>query len=407
MMSASTRNFARKYRERNSLKFIELVIVICILLGVFMTNDVLNVIHYLLSIFVQAGLIIKLVRKNGKVRYPVSGYITLLLVIFLIMVIFFLIGSKPSAIVNRIGTLISVFGIVIVGEEGTGINIKRIIVRFTKYYVFLAAIINLDAMCFMLTQKAIWEPISYLGFRYMGPFGDPNFMALYSATVLLVLWKIDGFRKGFKIFAGIVLGVNIILANALSTYFILFMTLVIHRVWKERSIFKKQLVLMLVYGICIVGYINFREEIETIGVFMLEKMYGNYTSAVIKYSSLAGRLDTQVSAIEIAIRDWIGQGPLQIVPQLGRDTHNSYIAFFFEQGIFGIVLLIIAFKPQKRNCEAVNYISMYLMLSAMLLNVHHTSIFSLCLMIQYMDPDKKNGALLPGRGYIFRSEDKL
>ncbi len=401
MMSANTRDFARKYKERNSLKFIELIIVICILLGVFMTNDLLNITRYLLSIFVQAGLIIKLVRKNGKVRCPVGGYITLLSIIFLIMVIFFLIASKPSAIVNRIGTLISVFGIVIVGEEGAGINIKRIIVRFIKWYVFLAAIINLDAMCFMLTQKAIWKPISYLGARYMGPFGDPNFMALYSATVLLILWKIDGFRKGFKFFAGIVLGVNIILANALSTYFVLLMTLVIHRVWKERSIFKKQLALMLVYGICIVSYINFREEIETIGIFMLEKMYGNYTSAVVKYNSLAGRLDTQVSAIEIAIKDWVGQGPLQIVPQLGRDTHNSYLGFFFEQGILGIILLIIAFKPQKRNCEVANYISVYLMLSAMLLNVHYTSIFSLCLMIQYMNSDKREWNAVARKGIHF------
>lgn len=391
MRNISTQNFSEHFINKCSNKCVEAFVIIDILLGIFMKNDITKIAYYLLSIAIQFYVLLKAIKMNMRFKFEKGSFLYAILIILLIAIDFAIINVEIVNYVNRIGVLLSVFGLIIIGEEFLQFDIEFIVRNFIRLFIVLITVVNLDAIRFMLTGEAIWKPISYLGYRYGGPFYDPNFMALYSATVFLICMGHKSKSK-FQKFAIVMLAFNILLSGALTTFILLPTTFVIHIVSKKRriykNIYKKQLVIVCIYFIILIIYAVFNSEVEDIGISILEKVYGDINSATVKYRSLEYRFITQINAMKIGILELLGQGPLQLVSQLGRDTHNSYIGFFFEQGVFGILLILYTTKNAQCNAAYINYVSTYLMLSALLLNIHYTSIYSFFLIIQCLTKNK-------------------
>lgn len=371
----------KKYRGN---LFLENLLIIYFVVGAFLVNDTINISRYIIGLCIQIYSLTLILRRSKRFKISIHGYLNIIAIIGFIAISFFIIGVSTITAINRILPILSVFGIIILGENSININIDRIIKIYACVYTWFICLINLDAVRFMLSKNAIWKPISYMGYRYTGPFGDPNFMALFSVVVLILIFYNKDLSKKFKLFAIIMIAWNIILANSLSAYILLFLTTIINKYFNDKNLFRKQIFFILIYIICITTYIVFNSQIEDFVTYALYKLYNNNAfAAQIKYTSLAIRLDTQVEAITIAIKELLGQGPLQIVSQLGHDTHNSYVGFFFEQGVLGIWLIVCTWSRKLKANELVAPISTFLFLSGMLLNIHYTAIYSLALMLQY------------------------
>lgn len=383
-MVTNSKNFVKKF---NRPKLLESFVILYVILGIFMTNDTITLLHYLISIFLQMYLLMLALRNRKSFKRALGGYCITVATIIFIAVNFLVLDVQMIKLFNRIGPLLAVFGIVIVGENSFHIDLKYIVHKSARWYVFFITIINIDALRFMFTGTAIWEPMKYLGYRYFGPFGGPNFMALYSAAMFFVIIK-TGEKKGiFQYFAVAILVLNMLLANSLSTYLILAMTFLIHAIWNPKNILKKQIIFLGCYLIGILIFISFKDQFAMMGIALLQRLYGSHQAAIIKYVSLFNRLDTQEKGLVLVFQKLWGYGPLQIVPQLGMDTHNSYVGFFFEQGVLGIILILVSLNRKICKSKGANYMSTYLMLSGLLLNVHYTTIYSLCLIMQFMEDE--------------------
>lgn len=381
-------------KQLGCITVLEKLIVLQLILGCFMTNRFLLIIRYSIGLFVQLFLLFFYIANDVKVKRksPFVKYLICLAIIFVIAVLFFFMKIDDVTIINRVLPLLSVFGIVILGEQKYGININEIAFKFVKIYILLILIVNLDAIIFMITGRGIWIPISYLGYRYSGFFNDPNFMAIFSAVVFIILLKSkENYNNIYRVIGMVILIINILLARALSTYILLTFVLLINKFISLKISLKKQVLFICAYLAVIFFYSNFKSEFMEFFIYILKHTYGDINRATIKYGSLTARFDTQLTAIKLIIERWWGYGPRQIVPFLGLDTHNSYIGITFEQGLLGLILILVSLKRKIENSMA-SYVGMFLMLSALLINIHYTAIYSLFLIVQYLPVDKQSTA---------------
>ena len=372
-----------------------------IILGSFMTNEVMYVIHYILLLMCQCIQVGKLiVKRKGRLRLSkeMMQYMSVILCVFTIGFIFFAEGIDQKSFVIRILSLIAVFGIIICGVEDLDFDIKFVVRTATRIYVIICLVLLVDAVMYMRTGNAMWKPIVYLGDRYAGPFGDPNFLALFSTIYLIILL----FSKKNEIYRYnavpvIIIGLTIILAMALSTFLFLLMAVFGNWIMRNRSLRMKMVVLCGLY-LCFLFFYPKMENLIHKGITNeLTSIYGSMESAEVKYKSLSDRLDAQEKALNGIKKKWWGQGPRQIVDQLGRDTHNSYLGIIFEQGIFGFVLIYVSLRKQRNSDIALSICGNYLFLSALLLNVHYVSIYCLFLILQYRKNDNRCVTLLKGK----------
>lgn len=375
-------HFGSRWYELN---FIEKALVIYLFLGSFISVDSLNIARYMLALLIQIYVFGTVLLQKKKYKITLNCYLNVLFVVVLIALNFFIINVPFITGMNRILPILSVFGMVIIGETEQ-INIGRVLHFYVKIYIALIAFVNIDSFMFILGGNAIWEPISYLGHRYCGPFGDPNFMALFSGAILIIVILNGKVSKIRYIFSIVMLLLNILLADSLSTYIFLAITFIFGKCFKDKNLLKKQIIFLGFYFCFITLYGIFSDEISKGVTHWLEILYnGNTFKAQAKYTSLEIRLDTQYRAIKAVIEHIWGQGPLQIVSQLGHDTHNSYVGFLFEQGILGLYLIIITVSRAIKSNKYTSHISTFLFLSGILLNIHYTTIYSLFLMLQYLE----------------------
>lgn len=381
------KNLFPHYRIKN-INMYEIMLILGIFFGVFVSSDIFTYARYILVLLVQIMLLLQLSHNRGLIRQ----YLVCMILVFFITVVFVLIDTDLILIINRIFPLISVYGIIIVGNAHKYVDIKKVICGFINLYVYLMIVVDLDMLMFYTTGHAIWKPISYIGYRAVGPQGDSNFLALYSTAVLLLVLHI-GLERKFKYLSVIVLGISIILANSLSAYILFIVTIVLNRFISDNNR-RKNIIILLVYFLGILFYANYTNEFRLIGEKILSVFYnGDLVKAAVKYKSLDARFSTQLNALTIFTKEWWGQGPRQLVLQLGLDTHNSYVGFMFEQGILGLFLIIFSLKKRVRNSFN-RYLSLFLMLFAIVLNIHLTGIYTLFLLSQYyVDDNDKLGIL--------------
>lgn len=362
---------------------IEFLIALDILLGCFLLYDILKILRYVLSLLIQL-VVIKQIMTNYHTKSNCSilkKYVLVVLSIFLIATIFVFKQIETTLIVNRIFPLISIFGFYLFLENKSNLNLDYIVNLFIRWYIYLALIVDIDCFAYLFLHRSIWEPISWLGLRFGGPFGDPNFAALFSAVVLIIVINQSYHSKRKWFFKVLILIVNILLAGSLSTFLLIPASIYISKLFKDSGNLQKQITIFLIYIFLMTFYEAHSQQLFDTLTKWLTGLYGEAEAAMLKYSSLEIRLDTQVEALKIFLKDLSGQGPHQLVPQLQHDTHNSYVSIAFENGILGILLIFMTLRSTNVN-KVVNQTGTFLMLSALLLNVHEMAIYSLFIIMQ-------------------------
>lgn len=361
------------------------LIAVNLLLGSFLIYDPVKIVRYVLSLLLQLTALFFISTKPksnpGRSTKAVGRYAYILFLIFTIFIVFNLIGADDTDIINRVLPLISMYGFYIFTDSRLNIEPKIISNTFVKLYIILALIVDIDSIIHIATGMSLWPPISWLGLRYCGPFGDPNFLALFSAVVFIYIIYSDKDDIPKKYYSLAILFVNILLTLSFSTFAYIPISILLYKYTRRFSNIKKQILFLVIYFTFISLYAALDKQIEKFVVEILYKILGSYDLAYLKYGSLQIRLDTQAEAMRIFVSEWWGQGPRQLVPQLEHDTHNSYVSMMFEQGIMGLLLILATLKGgcvTKRE----NIIGTYLMLSALLLNVHDTTIYSFFVLMQ-------------------------
>lgn len=367
-------------------KRIEHLLVLCLMLGTFQLYTPFKVTRYILCLILQLISLLKISKYSNINSIPfyssLHRYVLILLFNVSVFISFFLIGAKSDDIVNRVLPLISMYGIIIFLDDRIGLDRERILRLFSYSYVILALVVNIDACAYIFTGVSLWPPMIYVSDRFSGPFEDPNFMALFSASIFFVFYTIEKDLIRWRRLSLGILFVNILLAGSFSTLAFIPFTIFLYRYTKRLTNLKKQIIILVGYFAFISFYAALNKQIEKSVVEVLYNIIGSYEFAEIKYGSLQIRLDTQSAAVSKFCSEWWGQGPLQLVPQLEHDAHNSYVSMMFEQGIFGL-LMILCTLNNKRPSKIESRMGTYLMLSALLLNVHDCSIYSLFVLTQH------------------------
>ena len=364
-------------------KKLEYLIILDIFLGTIHMDEI-KLCKYILSLLLQMYVLFRIltaVKRDIYAPKALERYYIIVLCIFLVGMIFAVLGVDLELIVNRVFPLLSMFGYYLFIDEKAHVDIDYVIRKFIKLYILFAFVIDVDSFCYLFIGKSIWLPISWMGFRFSGPFGDPNFMAIFSGVVFIVVWNIkDGLVKHRKIALSILI-VNLLLATALSTLILIPVSFLLTKPFGKCSNIQKQMLVLSVYLWFMSVYAIYEEDIMNFGVNMLQYVYGDKSLAEIKYHSLAIRFDTQLGALKVFFANILGQGPRTIVPLLEHDTHNSYVSIAFEDGIFGFLLILLTLR-NRRVKKVQNIVGTFLMLSALLLNVHETTIYSMFIIMQ-------------------------
>lgn len=369
-------------KQSNNIYVVEQWIVIYFVLGMFFLYDNLFVLSYVISIFLQIYTIFYLYKNKLLLTKTVKIYVWSLIFIFLVTMSFIWKNVEIIKIVNRIGPMVSIFGLIILST--LKLNIIKIMKKIVDVYCFFVLFVDIDAIIFRLTGNAIWRPISYLSYRYAGFFKDPNMMSFFSASILFLLLTLGEYKGKKNIFKMVCLIINIYIAGSLATFIIIGVAYAIPIFVKTKNLLKKQMLILVIYFFFIFLFSLYSYEISEIMIDILENIYGDLISARIKYASFVARIDAQMIAIDIFSKDIWGQGPLQMVIQLGRDSHNSYIGMMFEQGIFGILVILLSVKcVNKREMYNIwiDRMGYFIMLSALILSVHFTVVYSIYILI--------------------------
>ena len=373
------KNLYQYYHKLNKLNILEIVTVMILVFGLFPPSEIAKLSRYILSLLLQIFLLIKYQRHNTPV---VKNYFVIISLIALCAFNFVVNNIEICLIIKRVLPLLSMFGIGLIGSATEQIDMKKVIKTFVEIYVVLMLIVAVDYLIYIITRRVfLWEPYLYLGVRATGPIGDPNFLGLFTVSVLLIVWNMD-YKRRYKIFASVILIAMILLSLSISTWLIAILSFVLNRVLPKNNR-NKAIVIFLVDLAFLWIFQIFRDDILYLGSKIMTFFYGgDIWAGELKFASAMIRFDTQVKAVEIFGKNWIGQGPHQMVPQLGHDTHNSYLSFLFEGGIPELLLIFVTLRNRVSN-PFNNNLGTFLMLFALVLNVHDTMIWSLFLLSQY------------------------
>lgn len=371
-------NTLRKLLTKN---WIELLISIYILLGGLTGIELLTHTHYYLGLMVQLLALIKLL-ANGRVNKKcIERYIVTISVIFLISISFLYIKAEPVSIINRILPLICIFGINICFASELHCDYEKILYYLSLMICCTSIIMLLDVLNQKIFGNGWWKPILYLGKRYGGPFYDPNYAAIYFGIGLILVWKNKKYALIPKFLMIVVLTMCLILCGSLTSIILLPFCIILNsftRNNKKDNILFWQIIVVITYVIGLFIWNKYRSWFYDVGVKILSKIYSE--GADIKYMSLEFRFSTQYKALEIATQSLIGKGPRQIINYLGRDTHNSYISLFFEQGFLGLILIINSLRGHAKKLPDVSrLLFFFIVTNAFFLNIHYTTAYTVLL----------------------------
>lgn len=365
-------------------KLINFLLPLYFFIGMLKGVSIFAHVDYILSIFIQIYVLFSLVKNNERVS---KKYLALFLInIFIILCIgiyFVYIGSEYSLIINRVLPLISIFGLVLLNSNVELLNIKIILNRTIKMFMVLAVLMIFDYFIFLVAHRCIWEPVSYLGYRYSGPFFDSNFMSITYGFILLVLLYM---KKDKKIISILLCLICIIIAKSWSTIIFVILSILLHTILKVKfnNIFFKQIVFIIVDIIFILMCHKYMNSLMNDFIKILSKTPFSIEEIIAKFNSFKFRIDAQYTSLNMFTNMPFGHGPRTIVNFIKMDIHNSYLGFLFEQGIFGLILQIINIPLKRNNYIVCDIVSTFLFIVAFFINIHYSSIFVLGLLIIFL-----------------------
>lgn len=361
-------------------KFIENLTAIYVVVGCCLTYTPMHYGAYMLSLILQ--IIALLIIKNSNRGTSIRHLLVCVLILF-ILVDFLIIDVGAIKIVNRILPLFSMFGIICLGDDALELDIEGIAVKSAIIFGYLSIIINIDAVRYLVMGSSIWHPIYYLGVRFVGPCQDANYLSVFCTTFLLILlYKGSYTKRTILLMASLFM--CLVFARSLSVLLFLPITIIIQKFFYTSHNLEKQIFLLIIYFAILTIYSSNSSGFQSFSIGLLNHIYKNTASSLAKFIALKERFDAQSLAIQYFFKRPIGYGPRRLVELIGRDTHNSYIAIVFEEGIAGFLLLFSTMKRKVNNTMA-NCIGTFLMLNAFMLDIHTQTVYSLFILMQFMN----------------------
>lgn len=377
-------------RLNNSI--LEILLSVYVVLGALAETDPITYVFYLLGIFIIFLSYMYLLNRRYCLKRSCLIHIEILTVIFGIFT-FFLFKNVPIKLLFiRIATLSCIFGITICFAPEIKINAEHVLKLIKKLLLLVAAIMFLDIMIQKIVGFGIWRPVIYLGYRYSGPFYDSNYAAVYLGSIIPLVCLDGEYRMIKKTFFIILLTVDIFFCGSLAVFIGLSVTMLYLAIFKNLPFDKVMFLhifLLMFYILILYIWKNNQVLFHDIGVELLKSIYA--IGAEVKYKSLEFRFSTQYKALEIGIKHFGGQGPYQLIPQLGLDTHNSFFSFLFEEGYLGILLLMLSLRYQAGKINRMaKFVVLFITINIFVLNIHYTTVYMILLLAIQLD-DKADG----------------
>lgn len=363
--------------------FLELLLSIYVVLGALTGIPILSHTFYFVGILVIFCSYVLLYSMRGFSRKMFIVHFEIFIVIFGIFLGFFFRDVSFSLIFTRIMTLFCIFGITICFAPELQIDIENVLRLIREMLLFISIVMFIDIMIQKIVGIGIWKPIMYLGYRYSGPFYDSNYAAVYLGCTLLLVVLGGGYKVGKKVFFATILLLDILFCGSLTAFLGLFITFLMMLFLKNLTfsrIMYIHIVFLVMYVFILCIWHNNQELFYNSGIEILSKVY--HEGAEAKYISLQMRFAAQYKALEIGVQSFWGEGPHQLVPQLGRDTHNSFFSIFFEEGYLGMLLIILSLKFQARKiCKLAKAMCIFVTISIFMLDIHYTTAYTILLFV--------------------------
>lgn len=381
----------------NFISIIEILLVLYFIFGALEIESIKHI-DYFLSLFIQFLTISFILLNKNFVILRIKVLILYITNIFIIIFLFlnFLIGNfELSSSINRILVLLSIFGLIIVLSICDFIDINRVIKRTIYCYFILGLVIIIDAIFYLVLKVSLWPPDIYLGLRFSGPFYDSNFLGLFFGVFfILTIYSSEKFLLNKK-FILIVFLINLLISLSWTSIIFFVISIFIGYLYKYKNILWKQIIILFIYLIFI--------QFFSINIDYIKSIFINILSIILPFSidqlnakflSFQYRVDSQLKALELINEKPFGWGPHSIVPMIGRDVHNSYIGFLFELGILGLLLIFInvIFKLPSSQ-KHLSILVTYIILMALTLNVHYSTVFSITMLLLINAHYVKNNCL--------------
>lgn len=375
---------------------IETLIVLYVVTGSLTGIGPINKLFYVIGLVAEILALFHLLNSRYADKKILKCYLEIMATNVLITFGFILGGTSVQLVFSRSMSLICIFGCIIFFVPELKVDLFRVLIRVKKVMLVIAAIMLFDIICNKLTGLGIWKPITYLGYRYSGPFYDSNYAAAYMGCILLLVWTDGDFDNNKKWIATLILGANIYFCGSLTSILALFICLiatVLKKMIPINRVIVFHLICLGIYVAIIMIWSNNRQFFYEIGTGLLGKIYPDGGKA--KYISLQIRFETQYKALRIAALNFWGQGPHQLVPQLGHDTHNSFFSFFFEEGYLGLLLLLQSLRYQApKITNFAFYLVLFITINIFLLDIHYTTIYTILLISIQIGRHRKSARLL-------------
>lgn len=394
-------NYLNKFKACGNI--LNILLILYFFLGMQKNIFLLRYIDYILAIIIQIYYLF-LIKKNKESlsKDKLFLYLFNLAIIFLIFIIFIFMQVNVYKILFRVLPLISIFGFLIITGNNKYYNVNEIIKNVIFLYGILGIIILMDSIIFYIFQVSLWPPQYYLGNRFSGPFYDPNFLSItYSFFFIVLFYNKEFFGKYWK-YLIIIFSINILLGMSWSSIIILLLSFLTSKILSFQNMFNKQIFIFLIYFFIIISFSFFAGELQNIFVNIFEplKLF-SIDELNAKFLSLMLRIDTQVKALSLIPTHFLGYGPQTIVTFLGRDVHNSVVAYLFELGIPGLLLIICSMPRTKcQYSKMTNVLSTFFIFISLTIDMHYSILFVFLLFIIYTE----NNNILTKKSYFYCSK---
>ncbi len=366
------------------IRIIEMLVALYCLTGMLTGIPALTYVGIGVSLLAQALSLVVIIsygQKRSIPRAPLTFYIVNLVVLSSIVSIFLLGDNPTSLVLNRGLSLLSIFGLSILFCI-PAISIKRIVRTVLSLFTGLGVIITLDSMCYLVFGFSIWPPEVYLDNRFAGPFFDPNFLSITYAILLIVALFDKYSATRVRTFRLAIFFIVILLGGSWSAIGLLCISLLLSKIIRNKNYGGKQIIILAAYLITLPIllanltplYNTFESTVTKIGIEPPE--------ARAKFKSFEYRVVAQNDALVGIIENPLGYGPQSLVPNIGRDTHNSYIGFTYELGVLGLGLLMLNMSYRRKKYDPMkNALTTFFFLIALTINIHYSSVYLVLLLL--------------------------
>ncbi len=383
-------------KGRLSSCLIEELMVLYVVTGAFTSIGPISKLFYIIGLIAEILSLFYLINGRYVGEKILKYYLEIITTIVLITFGFIINGTPIKLVLSRSMSLICIFGCIIFFAPELRIDLFRVLVKVKKIMIIIAAVMLIDIICHKVTGFGFWKPITYLGYRYSGPFYDSNYAAAYLGCILLLVWMDGDFNSKKRWIATIILVTDIYFCGSLTSILALLICVfaaALKKLIHINNIMVFQLICLSIYVTMLIIWSNNRQFFYNAGTGLLGSLYSDGGKA--KYISLQIRFETQFKALRIAVLNFWGQGPHQLVPQLGHDTHNSFFSFFFEEGYLGVLLLIQSLRYQaSKITKLAFYLVLFITINTFLLDIHYTTIYTILLISIQIEGNKRSERLL-------------